>query len=305
MINFFKKLKKSNTIKIGENFFASNFWNHKNYKELWFYQFLKNRNLLNENVIFHFYSVFGAIPKLNHKNVNVFFCGENVNLPAWKKYKNHLLDKVDIALGFNFIEHSNYLRFPLWILYLIPANASFEDIKNIFDSFNTPTQNKRSIKFSLIASHDKNGIRNKIVKEIEKQFDIVHCPGKFKNNTNILKEKYNDDKLKFLQDVVFNICPENSNASGYVTEKIFEAISQGCIPIYWGAESNPEPEILINDSIIFYDPEDSIKVVDSIKNYEFNNIKKYFIKQDAALVVWNWLQKLEELFIQKIKEKTK
>ena len=203
------------------------------------------------------------------------------------------------------VKHKNYLRLPLWILNIIPPNANFEDIKNIFDSLNTPTQNKRSIKFSLIASHDKNGIRNKIVKEIEKQFDIVHCPGKFKNNTNILKEKYKDDKLKFLQDVVFNICPENSNASGYVTEKIFEAISQGCIPIYWGAESNPEPEILINDSIIFYDPEDSIKVVDSIKNYEFNNIKKYFIKQDAALVVWNWLQKLEELFIQKIKEKTK
>ena len=58
----------------------------------------------------------------------------------------------------------------------------------------------------------------------------------------------------------FNICPENSRANGYITEKIFEAIISGCIPIYYGggtpntneAKQSIEPEILNPEAFIFY-----------------------------------------------------
>lgn len=304
MINFFKLSKKIKTVQVDNNFLLTNFWAHSNLNEVWFYNFLNHRNLLSHDITFNFISVFGDIPKLDKKHINVFYSGENTDLKAWRKYKNHLLDKIDIAMGFGNIKHDNYLRFPLWILYLIPANASYEEIKQIFDSFNNHSILDRKIKFSMIASHDKQGTRAKILQLIENNFEQVCCPGKFNNNSNVLKLDYNDDKLKFLQDVVFNICPENSNAEGYVTEKIFEAISQGCIPIYWGSNNNPEPEILNNEHIIFYNENQPNAFINDIKNYKFDSNKNSFIKNNAAEIVWSWMQQLELLVLQKIKEKT-
>jgi Glycosyltransferase family 10 (fucosyltransferase) C-term len=43
------------------------------------------------------------------------------------------------------------------------------------------------------------------------------------------------DKLKAMRDYRFAIAFENDLAHGYVTEKLFEALAAGCIPIYWGA----------------------------------------------------------------------
>lgn len=45
-----------------------------------------------------------------------------------------------------------------------------------------------------------------------------------------------DDKSAVLQRFKFSICFENMRGvHGYVTEKIFDCFSCGCIPVYWGA----------------------------------------------------------------------
>ena len=41
-------------------------------------------------------------------------------------------------------------------------------------------------------------------------------------------------KRTFLQNYIYNICPENTYHSGYASEKIFDACISGCIPIYFG-----------------------------------------------------------------------
>lgn len=302
MFHFVKKKIKVTCVE--DNFMVTNFWQSNDYSTLWFYKFLKHRNLISRNLMYNFISVFGDVPKLDKKHINIFYCGENTDLKAWRNYKNHLLDKVDIAMGFSNIKHDNYLRFPLWVLYLFPADASLSDVKNIFESYKSTASKSRNIKFSMIASHDKRGTRTKILKLIEQNFEKVICPGKFNNNSSLLMDKYNDNKLAFLQDVVFNVCPENSNAEGYVTEKIFEAISQGCIPIYWGSNNNPEPEILNKEHIIFYNEHQPNTLVNDIKNYQFDSNNKSFIKNNAAEIVWSWMQQLELLILQKIKEKT-
>jgi alpha(1,3/1,4) fucosyltransferase len=44
-------------------------------------------------------------------------------------------------------------------------------------------------------------------------------------------------KKSVLEMYKFSICYENArDISGYVTEKIFDCFSAGCVPIYWGAE---------------------------------------------------------------------
>ena len=44
------------------------------------------------------------------------------------------------------------------------------------------------------------------------------------------------DKIACLKNYKFCICYENiKDASGYITEKIFDCFQAGCVPIYWGA----------------------------------------------------------------------
>jgi hypothetical protein len=61
-----------------------------------------------------------------------------------------------------------------------------------------------------------------------------------------------EDKLKAMRDYRFAITFENHLAHGYVTEKLFEALAAGCIPIYWGAREalsdfNPDAFIYAPD----------------------------------------------------------
>lgn len=104
----------------------------------------------------------------------------------------------------------------------------------------------------LIASHDKWNTRKPIYKDLKSILEIT-CAGKWKNNTEELWKKYSNDKVTYLKNFKFNICPENTNSQGYVTEKIFEAFLGGCILIYYGSDNNPEPDILNKDAILFWE----------------------------------------------------
>lgn len=45
-----------------------------------------------------------------------------------------------------------------------------------------------------------------------------------------------DNKLFTLRDFKFSICYENAHSiPGYITEKIFDSLAAGCVPVYWGA----------------------------------------------------------------------
>tara|TARA_B100000963_G_scaffold78022_1_gene66042 strand:+ start:11126 stop:12133 length:1008 start_codon:yes stop_codon:yes gene_type:complete len=60
---------------------------------------------------------------------------------------------------------------------------------------------------------------------------------KSKNFKKIYKG-YADSKSSVLQKFKFSICYENVyGLNGYITEKIFDSMFAGCVPIYWGAEN--------------------------------------------------------------------
>ena len=45
-----------------------------------------------------------------------------------------------------------------------------------------------------------------------------------------------DSKLETLSQYKFSICYENARGiPGYITEKIFDSLAAGCVPVYWGA----------------------------------------------------------------------
>ena len=87
-------------------------------------------------------------------------------------------------------------------------------------------------------------LRKEFAKELM-QYKKVDCPGLVLNNMPSYDvtsygekgEKHlRRDHLDFLSDYKFTIAFENNSASGYVTEKIYNPILVGSIPIYWGAE---------------------------------------------------------------------
>lgn len=255
----------------------------------WFYRFMSQRDLLRgkRHVKVGFYSVYGSrLPlRKNDCQIKVFFTGENVRSTFYKNYADHGLDDhPDISLGFEYLQQQNYLRFPLWILYMIKPSSTYEDVVEFCKKFNSVADHKRPFFASLIARHDMTGLRGKMLDQIS-SVDFVHAAGPYRNNSTVLKEDFNDDKHAFLQQCIFNICPENSNTTGYVTEKLFQAMAAGCIPVYWGSDNHPEPEIINQDAIVFWkEGNDQQETLEKI-HYLYHNTKacRDFIRQPKLL----------------------
>lgn len=95
-------------------------------------------------------------------------------------------------------------------------------------------------------------------------------PSDFRHNDDAMRTTYQNDKIAYLSSFRFNLCPENTNNAGYVTEKIFHAVKAGCIPIYWGNEGFPETTILNKDAIIYLDREHPQEALSLIKLLETN-----------------------------------
>ena len=72
----------------------------------------------------------------------------------------------------------------------------------------------------------------------------------------------------------FNIALENSNARGYCTEKVFRPFLSGTIPIYWGDCQQPEPEVINQDALLLFDPENPDQLLNQIEELEQDENKR-------------------------------
>lgn len=205
----------------------------------------------------------------------IFFTAENVHVQAsrWKKYEDLFLDdnNVALSLGFDYYSRPQYLRFPYWILRHFHPSDSISDIQKVLDNMEAARKNTMRSKFcSFICRADYFGDRAKLADIVEQVAPISYA-GNFRHNDDDLAIKYADDKISYLRDVQFSLCPENSNSRGYVTEKLFDAFRAGCIPIYWGSDNNPEPDIINQDAIIFVTPDgNNTAAIDRIQKIRTN-----------------------------------
>lgn len=81
-------------------------------------------------------------------------------------------------------------------------------------------------------------------------------------------------KLEILRNYHFNLCFENTNIDYYCTEKIWDSIKAGCLPIYYG-EGNKIYEDFPRNSFLDYcdfeNAEDLFAYVDSMSVREFRD----------------------------------
>jgi hypothetical protein len=280
-----------------------NFWTDQLAKDIWFSKFIEHHGLIKgHRKRINFYSVLGPLQNLAslRNGVNIFFSGENMHTERFDNYRKLCTNKqFDLYIDFDTTLGEKSIRFPLWILYMFRPDSDYEDIKKRVNQLRHSIQDDRQGFCSLVASHDWNGIRGEIIDALS-EIGTISSGGKFRNNTDELNTRYANYKHDFIRQFKFNICPENSNAEGYVTEKLFQAIAAGCIPIYWGSNNQPEPNILNQDAILFWNQhENNQNTMNTIREIHTNPTKYHqFISQprflpNAAEVIWNYFQSLE------------
>lgn len=289
-----------------------NFPAHLCEQDLWLSRFIQHSDALKKKpkARIGLYSVFG--PKWmigrTRADVRIFLARENLHRINWKQYADQCIGNknVDLIIGFDYNEQQSgamarYIRVPLWIMWVFSPYDTFTSIKEKIARFEASTNKSYDDrKFcSFVSSHFDLG-RDTIVEEVS-SVGRIDCDGKLFHNNDDLKTLYNDDKLEYLRHYRFNLCPENSNYRGYCTEKIFEAITSGCVPIYNGSDNTPEPDVLNRDAIVFIniggDNSEALQLVRDLDNdkkryMDFACQKRF--TPDAPDVIWGYYELLQK-----------
>lgn len=260
-----------------------NFWNDKN-NDRYLSKFIdenigKTKEIhYNNNPDILISSCMGNINVKNIKSkCKIFFYGENLNRSCYRLYNNETLlyNTFDIIIGFKDTNiDKKQIRFPIWLIYYPFYN--FKSENNIINYLNNKYREnikKNKIYFgSMVCKHDRGGQRTLLYNELSK-YGNIYCPSLFKNNINKIGNS-SCDKINFISNSIYNICPENSKFENYYTEKIFQSLEAGCIPLYWAIDL-PEQKILNNNCYCFIDLEKD-NIEEKIK-YLVNNKEKYIV----------------------------
>ena len=312
-------LSYSKNLKNKKTFFVTNDWliDEKYFKDNVFYNTIKNNYVSDLEISYKAnIELFGPIGKRyflekSKAKIKIFYTGECVSNKAidknWSDYSDNCINDVDLSLGFDRLDenkYDNYVRFPLWIFYnfygiLDNKNYTKDDIKKVIDNINN-AKSKKTRFASLVATHDITNIRTPMYNQISK-IDSISCPGKLFHNDDTLKQNFNNDKIEYLKDFKFNICPENTISDGYITEKLFDAFKSGCIPIYNGDE-NIEPGLVNNNALLFFKKdEDNTELIKEIeKLHKDDKLFDAFQKQTKiydSMVDYIWDRRVKILNI--------
>ncbi len=242
----------------------------------------QNPNKLSDLV---FSNPLGAARKiLSYQNAKrVFYTGEN-EAPNFNLF--------DYAIGFDELDFNNrYLRMPLYYAYLHykaeivndttspyklqsdslytlkkPSHHFKENHPNLCALINNEIDPLKRGFASFVASNPNAPKRNAFYDALN-SIEPVTGGGSVKNTLG-----YNvKNKNEFLSQYKFNLCFENTQGYGYVTEKIIDAYFSHTIPIYWGSPSvakdfNPKSFVNAHDFKDFDEAIDYIKYLHAHPN---------------------------------------
>ena len=282
-------------------------WSKPFPQDAWLMDFIEKRGLLDgkPKLRIGLYSIFAPfwLSGFDGADARIFVERENLHKPLMQSWLHRFLDdsRVDLSLGFDTLSHPQYMRFPFWVMWgVFSPTADYAEIKEQIqrmDSAQNHSYDDRKY-CAYLCSHNDRGRR-----KIYEQFSTigrVDCDGKLFHNNDELKTVFNDDKLAYLRQYRFNLTPENTNHQGYVTEKLFEAICAGCIPIYHGSDNNPEPDVLNKNAIVFIevgaenkDAVDMVRFLNASKDAYLHYASQKRFTSDASEIIWGYYSELE------------
>ncbi|BAW48516.1 fucosyltransferase, partial [Helicobacter pylori] len=221
---------------------------------------------------------------LSYQNTKrVFYTGEN-EAPNFNLF--------DYAIGFDELDFNDrYLRMPLYYAYLHykamlvndttspyklkadslytlkkPSHKFKENHPNLCALINNENDPLKRGFASFVASNANAPIRNAFYEALS-SIEPVAGGGAVKNTLGYKVKNKNE----FLSQYKFNLCFENSQGYGYVTEKILDAYFSHTIPIYWGSPSvakdfNPKSFVNVHDFKNFDEAIDYIRYLHAHQN---------------------------------------
>ena len=246
------------------------------------------------------YKVFVSMEALSEMHDNPWQCAHRKQYP---EFHDHCLDDADLSIGFEYVQAENYLRIPCWVFMYMSPFWGEKEIAQWIEKINK-SHYKKSRECALIASHDMWGTRSMIVNKTERFMDITFA-GRWRNNTSELWNKFNNDKVKFLKKFKFNICAENFNNDDCCSEKIFDAFLADTVPLYYGSNNKPEPNVINPDRVIFFHPTEddrpAMKLLQDLIKDE--NLYYEFAAQDKFMP--NAAEYIYEMYYCKLRDKLK
>jgi hypothetical protein len=140
------------------------------------------------------------------------------------------LDDPEFMALFN-IEVSYRHTADIWTPYIPPDFVTrYRDVR--------PGARRRQCCAFISSTWDKSDRRH-YMRELMQQLD-VHSFGRFMRNKRILFDRGEKTKLRVLKNYRFTLAFENSLMPDYVTEKFYQPLLTGTIPIYLGAPNIEE-----------------------------------------------------------------
>jgi hypothetical protein len=117
------------------------------------------------------------------------------------------------------------------------------------------------------------------------------------------------NKKEVMEKYKFSICYENAqNIPGYITEKIFDSLFAGCVPIYWGANNILDyiPKECFIDKRNFGSYEELYGFIKNMSDYKYieylNNIEQYLLSSRKNLFSDEYFsKKIVEVIVKKDK----
>ncbi len=123
----------------------------------------------------------------------------------------------------------------------VPYVDYFSCARELLDALQTSPQEKtaRAPVVAFISSRFNRSGRREYMRELMRDLEIDSY-GKFLNNARIPNDRWRPSKLEILPRYKFTLAFENAIARDYVTEKFFDPLLCGSVPIYLGAPNVDE-----------------------------------------------------------------
>lgn len=274
-------------------------------QDLWIPRFIEGKGLLKKKpkIKAGVFTICGPEWAIKYQpcDLKIFFARENLSFR--KEWHDFMLNApcLDLSIGFdNITDNDKYIHVPFWVTWALEPDETYESVKQkvaLWNSANNKSYADRRY-CSFLCSHGDSG-REMILSELSNIGKVDSC-GRWMHNDDSLKAQFADIKVDWLKNYRFNLTPENSNAKGYVTEKLLEAIQGGCIPIYWGSNNCPDADVFNQDAIIFFNMgeknSDVISLVAELNSDESKYMdfacQKRFV-DGAEDVIWGYYERLE------------
>lgn len=240
------------------------------------------------------YSVFGPPPSRDQIAANtltISYSGEPYDAQG----------DSDLAFGFHFHNQPNYIRLPIWALWIHWDNQSWPykltEIANagqgshhvatsqqFANNSQHPMRMSNIMKRHMSVNHADKFCNFTYTRHSRERVEFflllnqkkkIHSTGRLFNNTGY----FLGSKPHELHDWRFTLAFENTQQTGYVTEKLIEPLAAGSIPIYWGGSQavhdfNPRSFINVNDFASYQQAIDWILHVDATPSLQMQYLSE-------------------------------